>query len=364
MCLIEIKNLRKEYSDLVPLENVNAKINEGEVISIIGPSGVGKSTFLRCINGLEKATSGSVIIDGEDIFSPETDITKVRQKMGMVFQNFNLFGHKTVVENIMMPQQDLKGVSAKEAYDVAMVQLKKVGLTDKARKYPDELSGGQKQRVAIARALAMDPKIILFDEPTSALDPTMVSEVLAVIKDLAGTGLTMIIVTHEMKLAKYVSDRIFYMDEGGIYESGTPKDIFLKPKKEKTRQFVFDIRNFKFRLLYGEYDIYTLLARLENFCKNQYMSQKESTQCQLAIEEVVVSNLIPALDYAEKGHIDIELCIGDEDHDKLINFDYSSIMDVSNPFEENWDDLSEKIIRNILRKIPSKKTGVASFKMN
>jgi polar amino acid transport system ATP-binding protein len=361
--MIEIKNLKKEYKDVTPLKDVTVTINDGDVISVIGPSGTGKSTFLRCLNLLEEPTSGQIFVNGDDITSKGVDRNKVRQKMGMVFQSFNLFGHKTVVENIMMPQQDLKGVSTKDAYEEAMAQLKKVGLKDKARNYPEELSGGQKQRVAIARALAMHPKIVLFDEPTSALDPAMVSEVLAVIKDLTGTGLTMLIVTHEMKLAKYVSNKVIYIDEGGIYESGTPQEIFTKPKKEKTRQFVFDIRNFKYRLTYGQYDMYNLLARLESFCKNQYMSRKESLNCELAVEELLVSNLIPALDYAEKGYIDIELVLGEEGHDKVLNIDCSGVMDVINPFEEEMDELSEKIIMNFMKRIPSGRPGVTSFKL-
>ena len=205
MSLIEIKNLRKEYSDAVPLQDVNLNVEEGEIISIIGPSGTGKSTLLRCINRLETPTSGSIQVDGANVCDAGTDLASVRRKMGMVFQSFNLFGHKTAVENVMMPQQDLLGTSAKDAYAEAMEQLRRVGLESKARKFPHELSGGQKQRVAIARALAMHPKIMLFDEPTSALDPTMVSEVTSVIRDLAGTGLTMLIVTREMRLARDVS---------------------------------------------------------------------------------------------------------------------------------------------------------------
>ena len=197
--------------DVVPLKGVNANIEAGEVISIIGPSGTGKSTLLRCINRLETPTSGQIIVDGVDVCAPGADLARLRKSMGMVFQSFNLFPHKMAVENIMLPQQSLLGKSAREAYEEAMKQLERVGLADRARQYPDELSGGQKQRVAIARALAMHPQILLFDEPTSALDPTMVSEVLSVIRDLAGTGLTMLLVTHEMRLARHVSDRVFFM---------------------------------------------------------------------------------------------------------------------------------------------------------
>ena len=230
--MIELKHLRKEYDIVTPLKDVNTVINDGDIISVIGPSGTGKSTLLRCINMLETPTSGQVIINGVDVTAPKCDLGKIRQKTGMVFQSFNLFGHLTVIENIMLAQLDLLGKSRQEAYDEGMRLLRTVGLADKALKYPDELSGGQKQRVAIARTLAMDPDTILLDEPTSALDPTMVGEVQAVIRELATTGKTMLIVTHEMNFARFICNRVFYMDEGGIYEDGTPEQIFEHPQKE------------------------------------------------------------------------------------------------------------------------------------
>ena len=238
MSLIEIKNLRKEYPNAVPLKDVTVNIEAGEVISIIGPSGTGKSTFLRCINRLETPTSGEIWVDGVNVCDPKTNLPEIRKKMGMVFQSFNLFPHKMVAENIMMPQQQLLGISPTDAYQEALTQLAKVGLEAKARSYPDELSGGQKQRVAIARALAMHPKIILFDEPTSALDPTMVSEVLSVINNLAKTGLTMLIVTHEIEFARTVSNRIIFMENGEVVESGMTSDIFSHPQKERTAAFL------------------------------------------------------------------------------------------------------------------------------
>ena len=226
MSLIEVKHLRKEYDDVVPLKDVNATVDEGEVISIIGPSGTGKSTFIRCLNRLETPTSGQILVDGVDMCAPNVDLPKMRQKMGMVFQNYALFNHKLVVENLMMAPMDLLGMSKQEAYDQALELLKLVGLKDKALSWPHELSGGQRQRVAIARGLAMNPKILLFDEPTSALDPQMVSEVLSVITSLAERGLTMLIVTHEMRFARDASSRVFYMDQGELWESGTPKQIY------------------------------------------------------------------------------------------------------------------------------------------
>jgi polar amino acid transport system ATP-binding protein len=224
--MITVRHLKKAYSNAVPLTDVNLEVKKGEIISVIGPSGSGKSTLLRCINMLEKPTSGEIIVDGEMITAKGADIFRIRRKMGMAFQSFNLFSHMMVIDNIMLGPVDILKMSRQEAYDEGMRLLTSVGLAEKALSYPDELSGGQKQRVAIARALAMKPEIILFDEPTSALDPTMVGEVLSVIRTLAQEGLTMMIVTHEMKFARDVSTRVLYMDEGVIYEDGTPEQIF------------------------------------------------------------------------------------------------------------------------------------------
>lgn len=238
MSLIRIEHLRKEFPDVTPLKDVNLEVNPGEVISIIGPSGTGKTTLLRCINRLEEPTSGKIIIDDEDVTAPKYDLTRIRRKVGMVFQSFNLFSNLNVAENIMTGPVRLLNKTRQEAYDEAMELLERVGLSEKALNYPDELSNGQKQRIAIMRALAMNPEVMLFDEPTSALDPTMVGEVLQVIKGLAGDGMTMLIVTHEMQFANDVSDRILYMDEGVIYEEGTPEQIFGSPKKDKTKSFI------------------------------------------------------------------------------------------------------------------------------
>ena len=236
--MISVSHLQKSFGGVPVLKDVNAEIGKGEVISIIGPSGTGKSTFLRCLNRLETPDGGSIVVNGVDVTGPKADLAAVRRKMGMVFQNFNLFGNLTILGNIMAAQCDILGVSKDDAKLKALELLGRVGLANKADALPDELSGGQKQRVAIARALAMEPEILLFDEPTSALDPTMVGEVLAVIKDLAKTGMTMLVVTHEMGFARDVSTRIFFMNDGVVYEEGAPDEIFNRPKKPKTVEFV------------------------------------------------------------------------------------------------------------------------------
>lgn len=236
--MIEVKNLHKDFGDLKVLKGISVSIRDSEVVCVIGPSGSGKSTFLRCINLLEMPTSGDIWIDGERITDKSTDINKIREETGMVFQHFNLFPHKTTLENVALAPIKVRGLSKQEAQKRALDLLKKVGVEDKANVYPAALSGGQKQRVAIARALAMHPKLMLFDEPTSALDPEMVGEVLAVMKDLAQSGMTMVVVTHEMRFAQEVGDRVLFMDDGRILEQGTPEEIFLHAKQERTKLFL------------------------------------------------------------------------------------------------------------------------------
>jgi len=236
--VISVKNLCKSFGDHQVLKDINEHIAPGEKIVIIGPSGSGKSTFLRCMNLLERPTSGQIIFDGIDITDPKTDINKVRQHMGMVFQHFNLFPHKTIMENITLAPVRLKLMKPEEAKEEALRLLKLVNLEEKADAYPGQLSGGQKQRIAIVRSLAMKPKMMLFDEPTSALDPEMVGEVLEVMKNLADQGMTMAVVTHEMGFAKEVGTRVMFMDEGRILEQGTPEDIFDHPKEARTQEFL------------------------------------------------------------------------------------------------------------------------------
>ncbi len=236
--MIHVENLKKDFGKLEVLKDISIDIETGEVVVLLGPSGSGKSTFLRCINQLEHATSGTIVVDGKNITDKHTDINKVREEIGMVFQHFNLFPHKTVLENVILAPVELKRMTKEEAKEKGMQLLKRVGLESKSDAYPSQLSGGQKQRVAIARALAMNPAIMLFDEPTSALDPEMVGEVLNVMQELVADGMTMVIVTHEIGFAREVADRVVFMDAGYIVEQGRPEEIFNNPKEARTIDFL------------------------------------------------------------------------------------------------------------------------------
>jgi polar amino acid transport system ATP-binding protein len=303
--MIKVRNLSKRFGELVVLKDVSADINRGEVISIIGPSGTGKSTFLRCLNLLETPSGGSIEIDGVALLAPKTNVPRVRQKMGMVFQSFNLYQHLTVLENLTLGPIKLQGCKREAARQKGMQLLRLVGLAEKAHSYPDELSGGQKQRVAIARCLAMEPEILLFDEPTSALDPTMVSEVLAVIRRLAREGMTMLIVTHEMEFARNTSSRVFFMDEGLIYEEGTPAQLFDNPQREKTRAFIHRIRSLERRITSTDYDLYAVQAEMEAFCDKHMLAKEVTADVVHMTEEVLLlqrdfSDVRLSLSYSEK----------------------------------------------------------------
>ncbi|MGN0483866.1 MAG: amino acid ABC transporter ATP-binding protein [Lachnospiraceae bacterium] len=335
--MIEIKHLKKQYGIVTPLKDVNAQIKKGDVISIIGPSGTGKSTLLRCINQLERPTGGQVLIDGVDLTEKETDILKMRQRIGMVFQSFYLFSHKMVIENVMMGPMDLLGVKKQEAYENARYLLKMVGLGEKLYAYPDELSGGQKQRVAIARCLAMRPEIILFDEPTSALDPSMVSEVQAVIRKLADQGLTMMVVTHDMKFSKEIATRVFYMDEGVIYEEGTPQQIFERPKREKTRAFVKRLCTWEYHITSKDFDFYGMNAKLQEFGRIRFLSARQINRLQLLIEEIVLQHLI-------KKTQDIFVCVGyfEVDGKLELNFEYGG--EAYNPYDTEEENVLSMLL--------------------
>ena len=348
MSIITVKNLEKRFRDSVILQNINADVEKGEVISIIGPSGTGKSTFLRAINFLDPPTDGEVFFDGEKITRKNMDAA--RRRMGMVFQNFGLFSHLDVMGNLTAGPVRLLHTSRKEAEEKASELLKTVGLSERARFLPRQLSGGQKQRVAIARCLAMSPEVILFDEPTSALDPTMVSEVMAVMRSLAKSGMTMLVVTHEMDFARDVSNRVFYMDEGGIYEEGSPEEIFSKPKKPKTQAFIYNIRSFNYEVAGRNFDYVEMFGGIENFCFRHAIEKKTANRLHLLAEELVVNIVTPKygacslnLSFSEKlGTYELSVSYGVEKSEALKNA---------------ADELSAMMVRKSAKEIRHEYTG-------
>ena len=326
----------------MPLVDINADIKRGEVISVIGPSGSGKSTMLRCINRLEEPTSGSIFINGIRIKDREEDILRMRLKVGMVFQSFNLFAHLMIIENVMLAQTELLKKSRKEAFDESLRCLKLVGLGDKIYNYPDELSGGQKQRAAIARTMAMHPDIMLLDEPTSALDPSNVREVQSVISRLSGQGLTMLIVTHDLKFSREVSDRVFYMDEGIIYDDGTPEEIYEHPVKEKTINYVNYMQSYKYDIVSEDFDIYELYKGVDEYVSNHMLDPHISQKAVSVLEEVI---MVLLRDKSEKisvsvshskvdNALKIELIYGGENYDPLE--------------DEDADKISKKIVESYI----------------
>ena len=294
--MIELVHLKKEYEKITPFKDINVTINDGDIVSIIGPSGTGKSTLIRCINMLEKPTSGHIYIDGEDVTNPSCDIIKIRKKIGMVFQSFNLFDNLTVIENVMRPAVDLLGMSKQLAYDKAMDLLEMVDMDDRTMDYPYMLSGGQKQRVAIARTLSMDPEIIMLDEPTSALDPTMISEVENVIKKLTSLGKTMIVVTHEMRFAREISSRVFFMAEGGIYMDGTPEEVFDNPKDEKLRKFLHLNSKLQINIDNEHKDFVSNINDIMEFGIKEHLPSNMIVRIQSAFEELCHQIILPTLD--------------------------------------------------------------------
>lgn len=345
--MIRVQGLSKAYGDLRVLENVNLEIQRGEVISIIGPSGTGKSTLLRCLNLLERPSQGSILFDGVELLAKGTDVRRIRQKMNMVFQSFNLFTHLTVIENLTLPTTRLLRLKRPDAKNKALELLRLVGLADKADSLPDELSGGQKQRVAIARCLAMNPEVILFDEPTSALDPTMVSEVLAVIRALSQRGITMLIVTHEMDFARNVSHRVLYMDERRIYEAGTPQQIFEQPSLEKTRMFIHRISRFLYTIQSPNYDIFALIGELENFCDKRLVPHEYRRHLILLVQEVllVLKSMLAC------GPVDLEIDYSSRTGDLELTWQFAG--PISNPFDDalNSPELAMRIIRGLAKTI-------------
>jgi polar amino acid transport system ATP-binding protein len=335
--VISIRNISKHFGDLVVLKDISAEISKGEVISIIGPSGSGKTTLLRCLNLLERPTGGNITIDGISIMDKHTNVPKIRQRMGMVFQSFNLYAHLTVLENLTIGPIKLLGKKKEESNNKAMALLKLVGLAEKAHNLPEELSGGQKQRVAIARCMAMEPEILLFDEPTSALDPTMVSEVLAVIRRLSKDGMTMIIVTHEMEFARNISTRAFYMDEGIIYEDGPPEQIFERPLRDKTKAFIHRIRSLDIHITSADYDLYAIQAALHSFCEKHLLPVRVTEFVMLMAEEVLL---------LQKDFFDIHLTLSYSEKDGTVHLICDSAGVAYNPLDaiEMEDDIGRRLI--------------------
>ena len=345
--MITVEHLSKRFGEVTVLKDISAEIRKGEVISIIGPSGTGKSTFLRCLNLLERPSGGTIRIEGVDVLARGADVARLRQRMNMVFQSFNLFAHLSVLDNLTLGPVRLRGVPRAQANADAVQLLRMVGLAEKADSFPDELSGGQKQRVAIARCLAMEPQIILFDEPTSALDPTTVSEVLAVIRRLARDGMTMMIVTHEMDFARDVSTRVFYMDQGLIYEEGTPQQVFGQPARDRTRAFIQRIRSFNRRITSPDHDLYAMNAEIEAFCEKHILPRELRGHLLLVVEEVLqmyapllrTTTLDLAIEFSERtGGLDLT---------------WESDGEPMNPLEAGRlpDELGLSIVRNLTEDI-------------
>ena len=357
MSIISVRNLEKRFGENIILQHVNAEIEKGEVISIIGPSGTGKSTFLRAINFLDPPTDGEVFFDGERITKKNMDA--IRRRMGMVFQSFGLFSHLDVVGNLTAGPVKLLNASKKSAEEGAAGLLKTVGLAERARFLPHELSGGQKQRVAIARCLAMSPEVILFDEPTSALDPTMFSEVMAVMRGLAKSGMTMIVVTHEMDFARDVSNRVFYMDKAsddapsGIYEEGSPDDIFANPKKPKTQAFIYNIRSYSYVVSNRDFDYAEMLGGIDNFCFRHAIDRNTANKLYLLAEELVINIVVPLY-----GACSLELRFSE----KLASYELAVCYEgeKSNALERSNDELATALVNKTAGEIHHEHHGTTN----
>ena len=343
MSLIEVKNLHKSFGNLQVLKNLNLNVENGERIAIIGGSGCGKSVFLRSLELLETPDSGQIFIDGDEITAKNANINLIRRKMGMVYQKFNLFSHMNVLDNLCLAPIKLNGVPKSEAQSKAMEWLAKVGLTSKAHSMPANLSGGQQQRIAICRCLMMNPKVLLFDEPTSALDPTMVGEVLAMIRMLTKEDITMLIVTHEMNFARDVADRVLFFADGGIYEEGTPKEIFDEPKREKTIAFIRKLKFFSYAINSRHFDLLAMQGGIRMFSQKYGLPSSLAYRLQLCCEELIYEMIGGCYDKNDRN-IDISLEISYSESDSSTNLKMISTGKNFNPFEDSHDsDESEDI---------------------
>lgn len=350
MAVIEIRGLRKNFGDLSVLRGVDFSVEEGERVVIIGGSGCGKSVFLRCIELLEIPDAGQIFIDGEEITAPDVDIDKIRRRVGMVYQRFNLFAHMNVMDNLCLAPVELLKIPRAEAEKKALELLSQVGLVAKASAFPAVLSGGQQQRIAICRSLMMNPKVILFDEPTSALDPTMVGEVLAVIRMLAKKDLTMIIVTHEMNFAREVATKILFFADGGIYEQGTPAEIFDNPQREKTIAFIQRQKYFHYEITARDFDLMEMQNKIWLFAEKYGLSAKHAFRVQLCCEEIIYEMLDGACDTGAEISLVIDIAYAEAV--KKTQFKIICRGREHNPFAENddkgfEDSLGVTILRNV-----------------
>ena len=348
--MIRIQGLTKAFGDQYVLKGIDVEIQKGEVVAVIGPSGTGKSTLLRCLNLLEQPTSGTIEVLGTNVLAPNADVPKVRQRMNMVFQAFHCFEHLTVLENVTLAPMKLKGLARAEAERKAHELLRTVGLAERAHHLPDELSGGQKQRVAIARCLAMEPDVILFDEPTSALDPTMVNEVLAVIQKLARDGMTMIVVTHEMEFARHVANRVIFMDQGRIQESGAPHEVLDNPKNERTKAFLQHVRKYHRTLTSEHFDAYRLNAEIEQFCDRQMLGKEPRMDLLLLVEELLALHKAVLKDFV----VDVSVAYAEKSGTLTLVLESADTgVDPLAPREDD-DGLGLKLIRGVAQSVERK----------
>lgn len=336
MSLIEVRNLCKSFGSLNVLNDVNLTVEEGERIAIIGGSGCGKSVFLRSLELLERPDSGEIFIDGEEITARGADVNRIRRKMGMVYQKFYLFSHMNVMDNLCLAPMKLAGMTRNEAELHALDWLSKVGLTSKAHAMPEKLSGGQQQRIAICRSLMMNPKVLLFDEPTSALDPTMVGEVLAMIRMLTKQDMTMLIVTHEMNFAREVADRVLFFADRGIYEQGTPAEIFDAPKRDKTIAFIRKLKYFSYEINSRDFDLLQMQGKIHDFTEKYGLSSRLAYRLELCCEELIYEMISGC--YSDGGNVDIDLGISYSEADGSTVIDISCAGKKFNPFELPEDD--------------------------
>lgn len=351
MSVIEVRGLHKSFGDLKVLNGVDFSVEEGERVVIIGGSGCGKSVFLRCIELLETPDAGKIFVNGQEITAPDCNIDEIRRGMGMVYQKFNLFTYMNVMENLCIAPMKLLGMTKIEAEKKATELLTQVGLVSKAKVYPGVLSGGQQQRIAICRSLMMDPKVILFDEPTSALDPTMVSEVLAVIRMLAKRKLTMIIVTHEMNFAQEVANRILFFADGGIYEQGTPEEIFEHPKREKTIAFIQCQKYFRYEIYGRDFDLLEMQGRIWNFAEKYGVNTNNAHKLQLCCEETIYTMMSGCYDIEDEISMTVDITYTETDKTSQLNLTCTGKN--YNPFnldDEEDESLEENLSVMILKK--------------